>query len=128
MNILKHARRVLAGVIATGATITIAACYGTTDMSPDYSPQGKVLDSITGDPIAGIEVCVVQQTYSACEITDSNGYFWIPVDPNLHWDAYELCATDVDGETNGTYDPSCISIQADTQDVDEVIELDPTVQ
>ncbi len=99
--------------LATGFSITLAACYGPSD--PDYSPSGQVRDAQTMEGIPGIEVCAVQQTYSYCETTDTYGNYSLNVSPDIHYDDYQICVEDIDGTENGSYQSQCATVEAHTE-------------
>jgi putative lipoprotein (rSAM/lipoprotein system) len=124
MKILNRIKCILAGLISTGATLAIAACYGVTD-EHHYNPSGNVFDAQSGKTIQNIEVCAVQNSFSQCVVTDSNGYFEIIADPNLHYDSYELCATDVDSEENGYYDSQCVQVNPEEEHINITFMLQP---
>ncbi|MBU1239229.1 hypothetical protein KKF84_05710 [Myxococcota bacterium] len=121
--VFRTVKKIAAGILTTGFSITLSACYGV--MDPQYSPWGRVVDSVTGEGIPGIQVCAVQQTYSQCAVTDESGRYDIPVDQNIHYDDYEICVEDIDGAENGVYAPVCQPVEAYTESPDVDFSLTP---
>lgn len=111
MKIFKTLKKYTAHMLATGFTITLAACYGPNDeLVENYTISGRVLDSVENSGIEGIEVCAVQESYEICGYTNSSGNFLLYPDPNIRYDSYEVCAEDVDDATHGTYEKKCVSV------------------
>jgi hypothetical protein len=123
VKLILSPKKLLSGLLATGSTLVLAACYGVTAHEQHYLP-GSVMDSQTGRGIPGVEVCVNQRTYQVCELTDEGGWYDLEVDPNLFHADYVLCATDVDGAQNGVYEAQCRTIRVDQVDPSEEFLLD----
>ncbi|PKN47275.1 MAG: hypothetical protein CVU59_03395 [Deltaproteobacteria bacterium HGW-Deltaproteobacteria-17] len=123
MKLVLSSKKLLSGLLATGSTLVLAACYGVTAKDLSYF-GGSVADSQNGRGIPGIEVCASQRTYSACALTDEGGWYHLDVDPGLFHADYDLCATDVDGAENGLYGAQCRTIHVDQVDPSEDFLLD----
>jgi putative lipoprotein (rSAM/lipoprotein system) len=121
MKIIKTLKKYTAHMLATGFTMTLAACYGPMDDSYGYSIKGKVTDSLQGTGIDGIEVCAVQQDYRVCEVTDASGNYQIIPNTNIRYDLYQVCAEDVDDATNGIYIKKCLDV--DSYDEGPVVDI-----
>jgi len=123
VKLVVSSKKLLSGLLATGSTLVLAACYGVSSHE-QYSLRGSVMDSQTGRGIAGVEVCASQRRYSACALTEEGGWYDLDVDPGLFHADYDLCATDVDGAENGVYEAQCRTIQVDQVDPSEDFLLD----
>lgn len=123
MNVPKVFKRIALGVLSTGTTLFIAACYGTGAYYDDddswVSTIVQGLVSFNQQGVQGMEVCVtpdIPNGYSACVLTDVNGNYLIEEEDSyldeVDINGGTLTVTDVDGEDNGAF-------------VDQVITVDP---
>jgi len=111
VKLIRSSKKLLSGLLATGSTLFLAACYGV--IARDQSLGGTVMDSQTARGIPGIEVCASQRNYSACTRTAEGGWYGIEVDQGLFLADYDLCVTDIDGAENGYYGTVCRTIRTD---------------
>jgi hypothetical protein len=112
MKILSTLKKYTAHMLATGFTITLAACYGPMDDDYVYSIRGNVSDSFSGEGIAGIKVCANQEGEQVCGVTNISGDYQMDPDGIIRMDIYQVCAEDVDDATNGIYSTKCISVDS----------------
>jgi hypothetical protein len=123
-------KRGLLATLSAGTSAVIAACYGV--FMGDYEDilvDGQVTDQ--GQGVDGLEVCAtfpgeVAYDSAACTDSQSGGYYSIESDSDLFLRAddegFLLTVRDVDGETNGSYEPVAIAIDPGmvplTQDIE----------
>ncbi len=135
MNVPKIFKRVALGVLSTGTTLFIAACYGTGNYYDDdeswVSTIVQGLVSFNQQGVVGLEVCVTPDLpngYSACVLTDAGGNYLIEEDDTyldeLNTAGGELTVTDVDGEDNGAYVDQIIAIAPGTIPASIDVELE----
>ena len=96
---MKIMKRVILGLVTAASGVLIACAYGMT-----YSWRGRVVDSVTNQPIPGIRVtCEDSGGVQGTATTNADGEW------NLG-DIYceKLTFTDVDGAANGTYDATTV--------------------
>ena len=110
MNIVNLIKKAAVGVLSTGTTVLIAACYGPMDEYYKMS-DGYVRDH--GDPVPDIQVCIETQAGQACGNTYSDCSYWIEtMDYNIYDSAqasgFQICVTDIDGPANGEYEKTCV--------------------
>jgi hypothetical protein len=115
MKLLKHLKKIVVGMLATGSTMVLAACYGPME---DYRKvaDGHITDGM-GNPIGGLKVCVVDQGVDTmCDTTFTDGYYLIDeIDSNvnsLEDNGFQICVEDIDGiENGGLFLDECVTIQ-----------------
>ncbi len=107
MSIANTIRKKVLSLLAAGTSFTMAACYGVT--SPSYYTSGTVRDRQTGAALPEIEVCVTQETYRECVVTDDTGAFGFQVSSSMHEKPYEICAHEKAEESpyGGIYEEAC---------------------
>jgi hypothetical protein len=132
MKILNPLKKLGASIIATGVTLTMAACYGVYEeySNSPWVPKGKVTNSETNIGIRGLIVCTNQEDFRGCTMTDSNGNYelWDEVPDSIRYDSYEVCVEDIDGSENGVYEKECKTIDAYTEEPVVNFSLTPVVE
>jgi hypothetical protein len=110
MKLLKHFKKIVVGMLATGSTMVLAACYGVTDYRK--IADGHVNDNL-GNPIPIIEVCI--SSSSACTWTDVNGYYDFEGEESnvyqLENNGFQICVEDKSDLNDGEFLKECTDIQ-----------------
>lgn len=131
--IAKHFGRILA---VLGCSTLVTACYGVpyNPYDPDFSVNGRVLDSETDQPIKDIKVRAVPSSkdlesygYDSAMSTDSEGFFNILGVVESPPSGFIIECTDVDGELNGSYESVIEEIPYD-ESHDILIKMTPKRQ
>lgn len=135
MKIARLFKELALGVVSAGSTLIIAACYG---VNGSYEPddwstilaRGR-LTSETGDAIEGLRVCAEVEAQSQCTASDVLGDYSISVDQTFdnaaRQNGFTLTIEDIDGETNGEYEDTSITVTSEevsqgSNEIDVVVE------
>jgi len=111
---MKVMKRMILGLVTAASGVLIACAYGMT-----YAWRGQVVDSVTNQPIPGIQVtCEGSDGVQGTATTNANGE-WSLGDIICE----KLVFTDVDGAANGTYDATTVENPSPNTDI--VTALDP---
>ena len=117
-KVIKISTKICGALLAVlGFSVLAASCkYGMPvkyGMLPEEFISGKVTDKVTGEPILGIQVKQWGNDYTTTSFTNENG--------NYHIRTYEiqsnLTFSDVDGEENGLYNDTTISITTNVNNI-----------
>jgi hypothetical protein len=114
MSPLKFFKRIAIGVISTGTTMMIAACYGVHHQVRTPRSSVVVVDA-KGRGIRNIKICIKAKGHEECQPSRYQGRFHIKQlkNKNILYLAknhgFTICARDIDGPVNGQFDQKCKS-------------------
>ena len=95
-------RNLVAG-LGSLAGVTYTACaYGMPQ--GHYIVDGTVVDAVPGDPVDGVQVSLPDPA----TITDADGHWAFDYEGDSQ--PVEVSGTDIDGDTNGAYDPATVPL------------------
>jgi len=102
-------RKLLTILSFSTALFIFQACYGTPqDFENDIYISGKVTSSLSDEPISGIKILIEKTNQFLYSNSDGSFEIYTPIDS-----VYKLVFEDIDGEDNGSYNPSEIILQPD---------------